>query len=68
MGPDDRPSGEPDERNGPALKSGIEAYEDGHQNVVLVLVDLDVVETVYDPLKELDTERLIIRSAINPIP
>jgi len=68
VGLDDRPSSEPDERVSPAVKSGIEAYEDCHQNVVVVLVDLDVVETVDDPLKELDTERLIVRCDINPIP
>jgi hypothetical protein len=63
-----RPPSEPDKHITPAVKVGIEPHEDGHLNVLIVLIDLDVVETVYDPLKELDTERLIIRSDVDPVP
>lgn len=63
-----RPSSEPHKHVGATAEVGIEAQEDGHAYVLVVLVDLDVVETVYDPVKELDSERLIIRLDIYPIP
>jgi hypothetical protein len=33
----------------PAANVGIEPHEDGHLNALIVFVDLDVVETIYDP-------------------
>jgi hypothetical protein len=63
-----RPSSEPHRRIRATAEVGIEAQEDGHADVLIVLIDLDVVETVYDPVKELDSERLIIRLDIYPIP
>jgi hypothetical protein len=30
------------------MKVGIDPYEDGYLNVLVFLVDLDVVETMYD--------------------
>jgi hypothetical protein len=57
VGLDARPSSERDERVSPAVKTGIEAYEDGHQNVVVVLVDLDVVETVDDSSRNFSSHR-----------
>jgi hypothetical protein len=63
-----RPSSEPHRRVPATAEVGIEAQEDGHANVLVVLIDLDVVETIYDPVKELDSERLIIRLDIYPIP
>ena len=63
-----RPSSEPHKHVRATAEVGIEAQEDGHANVPVVLIDLDVVETVYDPVKELDSERLIIRLDIYPIP
>jgi hypothetical protein len=63
-----RPRSEPHKHISPAANVGIEPHEDGHLNALIVLVDLDVVETIYDPFKELDTERLIIRSDIDPVP
>jgi hypothetical protein len=44
------PPGEPDKHIPPAVKVGIDPNEDGHLNVLVVLVDLDVVETMYDAL------------------
>jgi len=63
-----RPSSDPHWRVRATEEVGIESQEDGHANVPVVLIDLDVVETVYDPVKELDSERLIIRLDIYPIP
>ena len=47
---------------------GIEPHEDRHQNALIALVDLDVVESIRDAFKELDTKRLIIRSNVDPVP
>ena len=63
-----RPRREPNNDMSPAANVAIEPHKDGHLNALVVLVDLDVVETIYDPFKELDTERLIIRSDIDPVP
>jgi len=63
-----RPRREPNKDMSPAANVGIGPHKDGHLNALVVLVDLDVVETIYDPFKELDTERLIIRSDIDPVP
>ena len=63
-----RPSSQPHRRVPATAEVGVEAQEDGHANVLVVLVDLDVVEAVYDPVKELDSERPIIRLDIYPIP
>jgi hypothetical protein len=63
-----RPSSQPDRRIPATAEVGIEAQEDGYANLLVVLIDLDVVETIYDPVKELDSERLIIRLDIYPIP
>jgi hypothetical protein len=63
-----RPRREPHKHISAAANVGVEPHEDGHLNALIVLVDLDVVETIYDPFKELDTERLIIRSDIDPVP
>jgi hypothetical protein len=63
-----RPSSQPHRRVPATADVGVEAQEDGHANVLVVLIDLDVVETIYDPVKELDSERLIIRLDIYPIP
>jgi hypothetical protein len=52
----------------PAANVGVEPHKDGLLNALVVLIDLDVVETIYDPFKELDTERLIVRSDIGPVP
>src|SRR5215212_8878802 len=63
-----RPSSEPHRRVRASAEVGIETQEHCHANVLVVLIDLDVVGTVYDPVKELDSERLIIRLDVYPIP
>jgi hypothetical protein len=63
-----RPSSQPHRRVPATADVEVEAQEDGHANVLVILIDLDVVETIYDPVKELDSERLIIRLDIYPIP
>lgn len=52
----------------PVASVRVEPHEDGHPNTLIVLVDLDVVETIRDASKELDTECLIIRSDVDPVP
>jgi hypothetical protein len=63
-----RPPCETDKRIGAAPSVRVEPDEDGYPNVPIILLDLDVMETTNDSLKELDCEGVIIRRDVDPIP
>jgi hypothetical protein len=46
----------------------VHSEEHGDPDLFIVLVDLDVVKSVDDPVDELDSERLVVRRDIDPIP
>jgi hypothetical protein len=46
----------------------VQPQEHGDSDLFVVLVDLDVVKSVDDPVDELDSERLIVGIDVDPVP
>ena len=46
----------------------VQPQEHGDPDLFVVLVDLDVVKSVDDPVDELDSERLIVGLDVDPVP
>src|SRR5919198_6044715 len=63
-----RPRTVADERICSTSKVMVQPKEHGDPDLLIVLVDLDVVKTIDDPVDELDPERPVVRRNVDPIP
>ena len=62
------PGREPHSRDCPTAEVGINPKKHGYADLVLAFPNLDVVESVYDALNELDPQGLIVATDVDPVP